>query len=71
MNLAEMNKESIAKVVLALSTIEGLANDPPWTDRQQKLIEDAAAWVERSYGEIEEAAQVTKAIRRLRQESIC
>ena len=70
MNLAEMNKESIAKVVLAISTIEGLANDPPWTERQKKLIEDAAAWVERSHGELEEAAQVIKAIRQVRQESI-
>ena len=70
MNLAEMNKEPIAKMVLAISTIEGLANDPPWTDRQQKLIEDAAAWVERSHGELEEAAQVVKAIRQVRQESI-
>ncbi len=70
MNLAEMNQEPIAKVVLAVSTIEGLANDPPWSDRQQKLIEGAAAWVERSHGELGDAAQVIKAIRQVRQESI-
>ena len=34
LNLAEINEDPIAKLVLAVSTIEGLAKDPPWSDEQ-------------------------------------
>ena len=70
LNLAEMNTDPIAKVVLAISTIEGLATDPPWTDEQQKLIESSAAWLERTHGDVEETRQVIEAILRVRRESI-
>ncbi len=70
LNLAEMNSDPIAKVVLAVSTIEGLATDPPWTDAQKGMIESAAAWVERTHRDGEEVGQVTKAIRGIRPESI-
>ena len=70
LNLAEMNTDPIAKVVLAISTIEGLATDPPWTDEQQKLIESSAAWLKRTHGDVEETKQVIEAILRVRKQSI-
>ena len=70
LNLAEINEDPIAKLVLAVSTIEGLATDPPWTDEQQKLIESAAVWLEGARGDGEEAMQVLEAIRQVRRESI-
>ena len=70
LNLAEMNTDPIAKIVLAISTIEGLATDPPWTDEQQKLISCSAEWMEQTHGEGEEINQVTEAILRIRKESI-
>ena len=70
LNLAEMNTDPIAKMVLAVSTVEGLAADPPWTDAQQGLIEGAAAWLERTHRDGEEVGQVTKAIREIRRGSI-
>ena len=70
LNLAEIDEDPIAKLVLAVSTIEGLATDPPWTDGQQELIEDAAVWIERAHGDREEAKQVIEAIRQVRNGSI-
>ena len=63
LSLAEINEDPIAKLVLAVSTIEGLAKDP-------QLIENAAAWLERAHGDREEAQQVVEAVRRVRNESI-
>ena len=70
LNLAEINEDPIAKLVLAVSTIEGLAKDPPWSDEQWQLIKNAAAWLERAHGDREEAQQVVEAVRRVRNESI-
>ena len=70
LNLAEMNTDPIAKMVLAISTIEGLATDPPWTDEQQNLIESSAARLNRTHGDGEEINQVIEAILRVRKESI-
>ena len=70
LNLAEISTDPIAKVVLAVSTIEGLATDPSWTDVQKKLIESAAAWLDRTHGDGEETGQVIEAILRTRHSSI-
>ena len=70
LSLAEIAEDPIAKLVLAVSTIEGLATDPPWTEGQRALIDSAAEWLERAHGDQEEAIQVLKAIRRVRRESI-
>ena len=70
LNIAEINEDSIAKVVLAVSTVEGLANDPSWTDGQRELIESAAVWLERAHSDGEEARQVITAIRQVRKVSI-
>ena len=70
LNLAEMNTDPIAKVVLAISTIEGLATDPDWTELQKEMITDAADWLERAQGGEEGTGQVIEAIRRIRQSSI-
>ena len=64
LNLAEISTDPIAKVVLAISTIEGLAAGPSWTDVQKRLIESAAAWLERTHGDGEESGQVVEAIQR-------
>ena len=70
LSLAEINEDPIAKLVLAVSTIEGLATDPPWTDGQREIIDSAASWAERAHGDREEAMQVVEAIRQIRQGSI-
>ncbi len=69
-NLAELNTGLIAKVVLAISMVGGLAADPPWTDAQQEMITSAADWIERTFALKAEAEQVGQAIRRIRQTSI-
>ena len=70
LNLAEMNTDPIAKVVLSISTIEGLASDPGWTELQKGMIRNAADWLEREHGGGEATGQVIEAIRRIRQSSI-
>ena len=70
LNLAEANKDPIAKVVLAVSTIEGLATDPPWTDEQRGLIDSAAAALQQTHGDREAVTQVREAITQIRKESI-
>ena len=70
LNLAEMSDDPIAKTVLAVSTIEGLATAPPWTDMQQRLVEDAANWLEQTHGDAEGAQQVIDVMRSVRRESI-
>ncbi|MCY4057946.1 MAG: hypothetical protein OXG44_08080, partial [Gammaproteobacteria bacterium] len=70
LSLAEINEDPIAKLVLAVSTIEDLATNPPWTDGQRALIDSAADWLERAHGDLDETIQVCEAIRRVRRESI-
>ena len=70
LSLAEINEDPIAKLVLAVSTIEGLAKDPPWSDEQRQLIENAAAWLERAHSDREEPQQVVEAVRQVRKGSI-
>ncbi len=70
LNLAEINTDPIAKVVLSISTIEGLATDPDWTEMQKGMITSAANWLERKHGAEEEAQQVIEAIQKIRQISI-
>ena len=70
LNLAEMNEDPIAKVVLPISVIEGLATEPPWTDCQKKLIERASGWLQQTFGNGEETKQVINAILQVRRESI-
>ena len=70
LNLAEMNKDPIARAVLAISTVEGLAVDLPWTERQRKLIDEAVTWLQATHGDQDGAEQVIEAIRRVRMESI-
>ena len=62
LNLAEMNTDPIAKVVLSISTIEGLATDPPWTGQQQQLIDSSVAWLERTHADGKDIRQVIEAI---------
>lgn len=64
LNLAEMNNDPFAKVVLSISTVEGLATDPSWTQRQKELIKSAADWLEREHGSEEATGQVIEAILR-------
>ncbi|MDE0600953.1 MAG: hypothetical protein OXI56_04060 [bacterium] len=70
LSLAAISTDPIARVVLAISAIEGLATDPPWTDMQKELIECAAASLERTHGGDEETRQVVEAIRKIRQSSV-
>ena len=70
LNLAAISTEPISKVVLAVSTVEGLVPaGPSWTDVQTRLIEDAAARLKGTHGDGEETGQVVKAIKRIRSQS--
>lgn len=68
--LAEMNNDPIAKIVLSISTVEGLAAGPSWTERQKELIANIADWLEREHGGEEATEQVIEAILRTRHTSI-
>ncbi len=70
LSLAEITEDPIAKLVLAVSTIEGLATDPPWTNEQRELLDSAATWLEGAHSGCEEATHVVEAIRLVRRESI-
>lgn len=70
LNLAWMNEDPIAKAVLAISTVEGLAIDRPWTDEQAVLIELVASWVREIHGDDDGASEVVEAIRSVRRESV-
>ena len=70
LSLAEMSEDPISKVVLSVSTVEGLAIEPPWTEEQLTLINDAAAWVQRVHRAGEATGQVVEAIRNVRSTSI-
>lgn len=59
LSLAEISEDPIAKLVLAVSSIEGLATDPPWTDGERELIDSAAAWVEQAHANREEEAMLS------------
>ena len=65
LNLAYINHEPLAKVVLAVSSIEALAaGDAGWTPSQLDMIKWAADRVEAQFGNAAEA--VADAIRRVR-----
>ena len=70
LSLAEMSEDPISKVVLSVSTVEGLATEPSWTEEQRKVIDEAAAWVQQTHGTEETTGQVLKAIRNVRSTSI-
>ena len=70
LGLAEISKDPITKLVLAVSTVEGLATDPPWTNEQRELLESVAACLKNAHGDGAEAMQVVEAIQRVRRESI-
>lgn len=70
LSLAEISADPIAKVVLAISTIEGLATDPSWTDEQEQMIKSAADWVGRAHDDGEETRQIVEAIRGIPNRSI-
>ena len=70
LNLAEMSEDRIAKMVLAVSAIEGLAAGQPWTDAQRRLLDEACNWLEQAHGGAEGAQPVIDAIRRVYNGSI-
>ena len=71
LNLAQINESPIAKVVLAISSIEALAvQGEGWTASQREVIGGAAEWVHREFGDCSAAQEVTVAIQRVRQYSL-
>ena len=65
LNLALINSGRLAKIVLAFSAIEALAQDEDWSCDQRNLIERLAREVENRTGEDGEQSEVADAIRRL------
>ena len=71
LNLAHINASSLAKVVLAISSIEALAaNNEEWTASQRQMIDRAAAWVDTEFGESSASREVIDAMRRMHQISL-
>ena len=70
LNLAEVNADPIAKVVLAVSAIEGLAADSPWTAKQERLIRETVDWLKEARGDGEGAQRVVDAVEGLLSGSI-
>ena len=65
LNLALINTGRLAKIILAFSAIEALAQDEDWSCDQRNLIEKLAREVENGTGEDGEQSEVADAIRRL------
>ena len=69
-NLAVMNADPIAKVVLAIAAVEGLADEKPWSKQKREFARKAAAWLEETEGGGESVKAVAESIRQLQRESI-
>jgi hypothetical protein len=65
LNLALINTQPLAQIVLALSAIEALGQDEKWTDAQAALIDELATQVEnRTADRDAEHLEVAEALRR-------
>ena len=71
LNLAQINESPIAKVVLAISSIEALAaTGGGWTKQQRAMIERTVHWVGNQFGGEGASREVADAIRRMHQLSL-
>ena len=71
LNLAQINESPIAKVVLAISSIEALAvQGEGWTVSQRKMIDQATDWVHNEFGDSDAVHEVIDAIHRVPQYSL-
>lgn len=70
LNLAEMNKEPFAKVVLSIATVEGLAPRLAWSSAQRELIRDTADQLESDSCSAAEVNETAEALRNWHQKSI-
>lgn len=71
LNLAYINQSPLAKVVLAVSSIEALAQtNDTWTPHQRQIIDRAIEYVEAEFADGDGAHEVAVAIRRMHQYSL-
>ena len=71
LNLAYINQSPLAKVVLAVSSIEALADkNESWTAHQRQIIDRAIECVNTEFAESDGAHAVAEAIRRMHQYSL-
>ena len=71
LNLAQINGDPLAKVVLSISSIEALAEtDQEWTDQQRDIKAALRTWLESQYGDQDGAKEISDAIERLHRRSI-
>ena len=70
LNLAIMNNDRIAQIVLANSAVESLLDSPNWNEGQNAYIETLAAQIEREFPGNSDFQQVAGAIRRMRHTSV-
>ncbi len=66
LNLADASSDSIAKLVLSVSTVEGLAKEPKWTTEQTNRIDWIVESIENGHEDIEGAEMVISAIKEIR-----
>ena len=65
LNLAMISNDSRARIVLAISAIEGLIRDERWTDKQRRWIRNTvSALKQEADGELDEIATRVQGIRR-------
>ena len=71
LNLAQINGDPLAKVVLSISAIEALAEtDQEWSDEQRNFKAALSTWLESQYGDQEGTKEISDAIERLHRRSI-
>ena len=71
LNHAQINENPIAKVVLAISSIEALAAvNTGWSESQMDMVKQAQNWVTSKFGDGDEAREVGDAIQKVRVQSV-
>ena len=62
LNLALINSDSLAKIVLAISAVESVKSNSPWSDKQSKLIKSVAKCIRDDADEDEDIIEVAESI---------
>ena len=70
LNLAMLNTDRIGKIILAISAVESLVDDPGWSADEQQYIEDLVAQTASKCSDDIDFRQIAEAIRNIRHTSV-
>ena len=70
LNLALINSDRHAQVLLAFSAVEAAAQTRPWTNKQHEYMTQLADGIGRRFPDSEEHAEIAEAVRRLHRVSL-